>query len=76
MPPEEDGSRYHAKIMEIVDDYKDGMNSHPKLIQFCCRANNKYDEMVLYSDIRDFRDFIEKDHTWEGLLYFRHTFGT
>ena len=69
MPPEEDGSRYRAKIMEIVDVHLNGMNNNPDLIRFRCRVNNKYDEIVAYSDIHN---YIEKDRTWEGIYKFKN----
>ena len=43
------------------------MNNNPDLIRFRCRVNNKYDEIVAYSDIND---YIEKDRTWEGIYTF------
>ena len=72
MPPEEDGSRYRAKIMAIVDDHMNGMNNHPNLVRFRGRVNNKYDEIVAYSDISD---YIEKDRTWEGIHTFDNILG-
>ena len=34
MPPEEDGSRYRAKIIEMIDDYKQGMDDLPEVKKF------------------------------------------
>ncbi len=72
MPPNEDGSRFRAKIIERVDDHKREMNSDPDviadLIRFKCIVNDDYEELVDYNDIVD---FIEQDQTWEGVWKFK-----
>jgi hypothetical protein len=53
MPPEEDGTRVRAKIIQRVNDYKDGMMDDPelaaKITKFRCLINDEY-EVVAYSD--------------------------
>ena len=66
MPPEEDGSRYRAKIIEMIDDYKQGMDDLPEVKKFRCRVNNQYEEIVAYNDIVD---FIDSDETWKDSIW-------
>ena len=66
MPPEEDGSRYRAKIIEMIDDYKQGMDDLPEVKKFRCRVNNQYEESVAYNDIVD---FIKSDETWKDNIW-------
>jgi hypothetical protein len=71
MPPEEDGTRVRAKIIQRVNDYKDGMMDDPelaaKITKFRCLINDEYEE-VAYSDIVD---YIEQDDTWDGVWKFK-----
>ena len=68
MPPEEDGSRYRAKIIAMIKDHKQDIVDHPELVKFRCLVNNKYEEVVAYNQIVD---FIEQDDTWDGVWKFR-----
>ena len=68
MPPNEDGSRFRAKIIEQVRDLKKDASNHPEMIKFRCRVNDDYEEIVHYNDIVD---FIEQDQTWDGIWKFR-----
>ena len=67
MPPAEDGSRVRAKILDRVDKYKNDAACDPAMIQFRCRVNNDYDEIVHYNDIVD---YIEQDGSWDGVWKF------
>jgi hypothetical protein len=64
MPPEDNGTQKHAKFIQMVNKYKDGMESHPKRIKFKCLVNDKYKEVVAYNDIVD---YIEQDDGWDGV---------
>ena len=68
MPPEEDGSRFRAKIIEEVNRNKDEGDQDPEMIKFRAVVNNDYEEIVAYNDIVD---FIEQDQTWDGVWKFR-----
>ena len=68
MPPREDGSRYRAKIVQKLTNYKKGLEDNPDLIRFKCRVNDKYEEIVAYNDIVN---FIEDDETWDGQWKFQ-----
>lgn len=68
MPPQEDGSRYRARIIERINDYKNGKEQIPDLVRFRCRINDKYDEIVAYNDIIN---YIEQDDGWDGVWKFR-----
>ena len=70
MPPEEDGSRYRAKIMEMIKDHceDNDFELEPERVKFKCLVNGQYEEVVAYNDIVD---YIETDQTWDGLWKFR-----
>lgn len=61
MPPEEDGTRVRAKIIEMVKEHRKGLESHPDLVKFKCLVNKDYHEVVAYNDIVD---YIKQDQTW------------
>ena len=57
--PEEDGSRYRAKIVALIDEHENGLANHPDRVKFRCSVNdNDYEEIVSYNDIIN---HIEKD---------------
>ena len=68
MPPLEDGTRVRAKIIEQVNDYKDGAATNPEMIRFKCLTNDKQEEIVAYNDIVD---YIKKDDGWDGVWHMR-----
>ena len=70
MPEEQDGTRHRAKILEMIEDYKNGRNEDKTYIKFKCLINSENkakEEIVAYNDIVD---YIEIDHTWDGLWKF------
>ena len=68
MPPENDGSRYRAKILARVQSMKAGLSENPEVIKFRCLVNNEYEDVVAYNDICD---HIEQDDSWDGVWKFR-----
>ena len=72
MPPQEDGTRVRAKIIQRVNDYKDAMLDDPEraaeLARFKCLVDGKYEEVVAYNDIVD---YIEQDDSWDGVWKFQ-----
>ena len=68
MPPMEDGSRVRAKIIEHVNQHKDGLASHPEATHFKCLINDNYKEVVACNNIVD---FIEQDASWDGMWKFK-----
>ena len=68
MPEAEDGTRVRAKILERVDQFKNGAMQDPAMAKFRCLVNNEYEEVVAYNEIVD---FIEQDQTWDGIWKFR-----
>ena len=54
MPPEENGDRYRAKILERIKLSKEEREKDPDMIKFRCRVGDQYNEIVAYSDIVDF----------------------
>jgi len=70
MPPEDDGTRYRAKIIALIDNHLDenDFEKQPERIKFKCLVNDQYEEIVAYNDIVD---YIEADDTWDGVWKFR-----
>jgi len=68
MPPQQDGTRVRAKIIEMVNKHKRDLEDDPMKIKFKCLVNNDHEEVVAYNDIVD---FIEQDQTWDGIWKFR-----
>ena len=64
LPPEEDGSRYRAKILERVQLSKEEAAKHPEMIKLKADVSGQYEEIFAYNDIVD---FIEKDVNWDGV---------
>jgi hypothetical protein len=68
LPPRDDGTRYRAKIIDMVNAHKDKAQEHamqnPEYIKFRCLVNNQYEDIVSYNDICD---HIEMDQTDEGI---------
>ena len=63
-PPENDGRRYRAKIVEAIEEKEKNIANHPDKIKFRCSVNNdEYEEIVSYNDIIN---HIEKDDTESG----------
>jgi len=65
MPPEEDGSRHRAKIIKIVNDFKNEADRDPEVIKFKCliKDEDTREEIIAYNKIVD---YIEDDDRWEG----------
>ena len=68
MPPQDDGTRVRAKILQQVQDMKDGAHREPEMVKFKCLVDDKYEEVVAYNDIVD---YIEQDSTWDGIWKFK-----
>ena len=68
MPPNEDGSRYRAKIVGIINDHVSKTEGHPEVFRLKCIVNDQYQEVVAYNKIVE---FIEDDQTWDGVWKFR-----
>jgi spermidine/putrescine-binding protein len=62
MPPEDDGTRHRARIMEIINDDQQRADERKKaLIKFKCLVNDQWEEVVAYNQISD---FIEQGESW------------
>jgi hypothetical protein len=58
MPPEDDGTRHRARIMEIINDDRQHADERKKaLIKFKCLVNDQWEEVVAYNQISDFINF-------------------
>ena len=72
LPPNEDGTRYRARILECVKEHKKDFakeqEKNPACAKFRCIVNNEREEVIAYNDICD---FIEQDWTWDGVWKFR-----
>ena len=56
------------RIIDRIMAHKDKLAAHPEVVKFKCIVNNDYEEVVAYNDIVD---YIEQDHTWDGVWKFR-----
>ena len=72
MPPESDGSRYRAKLLQVIGDHKsrskEFADKDPAYIKFKCLVNGEREDVVVYNDIID---YIEKDQTLDGIFGFK-----
>jgi len=55
MPHKEDGTRYRAKIIALIDNHlaENNFEKQPERVKFKCLVNDKYEEVVAYNDIVD-----------------------
>ena len=68
MPPQEDGTRLRAKILEHVCLTRQELKENPELIKFKCKlGGTELAEIVAYNDIVD---YIGADETWDGAWTF------
>ena len=80
MPPEEDGSRYRARIVEIIRDHKEDIErqreNDPAWTKFKCHIDLKngetVEEIVRYNDIVE---YIEADESWNNYWTFQEIIG-
>ena len=52
MDPQENGERYHTKILEALLESEEQLAKHPDRIKFVCSVNdNMYEEILTYNEI-------------------------
>ena len=65
MPPEEDGTRLCAKIIEAIETKEKDLANDPVRIKFRCSVNdNEYEEIIAYNEILN---HLEQDQHDDGL---------
>ncbi len=63
-PPEEDGSRYRARIVAALEDKDDDLAKDPMLRKFRCQVGDEeLEEVFAYNDLIN---YLEDDHESEG----------
>ena len=68
MPPQENGTRLCAKILERVRASHEELKANPDLIKFKCKlGDTELAEIVAYNDIVK---YIKDDETWDGVWTF------
>ena len=73
MPPGEDGQRFRAKILGVIEEADRNLAVHPDHVKFRCSVNdNQYEEVLSYNEIIG---HIEKDETDFGLWRFKSITG-
>ena len=73
MPPEEDGQRFHARVIEAIGAKHQDIANHPAKVKFRCSVNDdEYEEIVSYNEIIG---HLEKDQHDEGLWKFKSISG-
>ena len=56
MDPQENGERYHTKILEVSVESKEQIAKHPDHIKFVCAVNDDmYEEILTYNEILEYR---------------------
>ena len=72
-PPEEDGQRFRAKIVEAIVDHEQDLAKNPDKVKFLCSVNgDEYEEILSYNEIID---HIEKDEADPGFWRFKSISG-
>ena len=73
MPPEEDGTRLRAKIIEAIETKERDLANDPVRIKFRCSVNdNEYEEIIAYNEILN---HLEQDQHDDGLWRFKSITG-
>ena len=73
MPPEEDGTRLRAKIIEAIETKERDLANDPVRIKFRCSVNdNEYEEIIAYNEILS---HLEQDQHDDGLWRFKSITG-
>ena len=64
LPPEEDGTRHRAKVIQQMEETTAALADNPEIIKFRCLVNNEKEDIISYNDIIN---HIEDDETFEEL---------
>ena len=73
---QEDGQRFRAKIVKLIEDFEGDRDSHPERIKFECEVGDKkFQEIVDYNDMCSFieEQLQEEDGTWRFRRITGHT---
>ena len=72
-PPEEDGQRFRAKIVEAIVEQEQDLSNNPEKIRFLCSVNgDEYEEILSYNEIIN---HVEKDEADPGFWRFKSISG-
>ena len=52
---QEDGQRFHARIVQLVEDHKSSVENNPACVKFVCSVNdNQAEEILTYNQLLDY----------------------
>ncbi len=52
LEPQEDGQRFHARIVKAIENHEDNLNKDPECMQFLCSINDDaLEEVMSYNEI-------------------------
>jgi len=64
LDPQEDGQRFHARIVEAVEDHDAKLHQRPERFKFCCSINDdQYEEILSYNEILNYIEQQDDDGT-------------
>ena len=72
----DDGQRFRAEIVEILEDFEGNRDKHPELVKFKCRVGDaKYEEVIGYNEMMELieEQVQNEDGTWRFRRIKGHT---
>ena len=67
LPKQEDGQRFRARIVELIEDFEDERDRDPERIKFRCKVGDKeFEKLIEYSQMCEFieEQVQNEDGTW------------
>ena len=54
MPPQEDGQKFRARVVKLLEDHESSLEENPTRIKFLCSVNDdKAEEIITYNQLLD-----------------------
>ena len=77
MDPQENGERYHTKILEVSVESEEQLAKHPDHIKFICSVNDDmYEEILTYNEILEYIPLSEEQDADQAIMWkFKHIAG-
>ena len=77
MDPQENGERYHTKILEVSVESEEQLAKHPDHIKFICSVNDDmYEEILTYNEILEYILKSEEQDADQAIMWkFKHIAG-
>ena len=77
MDPQENGERYHTKILEVSVESEEQLAKHPDHIKFVCSVNDDmYEEILTHNEILEYIPKSEEQDADQAIMWkFKHIAG-